>query len=60
MGAESASLLTTYAEPGTSSRGVPDPFGGDLPTYRETYREIEQLVALTFRRLALARSRSAP
>jgi protein-tyrosine phosphatase len=55
-GEDKAELLATYAEPGSSGRSVSDPFGGDLPTYRETYRDLDHLVILAFQRLANERS----
>ncbi|MBK8249235.1 MAG: low molecular weight protein arginine phosphatase [Gemmatimonadetes bacterium] len=51
-----AELLTEYAAPGSGGRGVTDPFGGDLPAYRETFVDLDALVAVAFRRLATERS----
>lgn len=55
-GGDKAQLLATYAEPDADARGVSDPFGGDLPMYRETYRDLEGLITAAFRRLASERS----
>jgi protein-tyrosine-phosphatase len=42
-GRDRMALLAEVAEPG-SADGVPDPFGGDLETYRRTFRTLERLV----------------
>jgi protein-tyrosine phosphatase len=55
-GEHKAELLTEYAEPGSGGRSVSDPYGGDLPTYRETYVDLEALIMMAFRRLATERS----
>lgn len=55
-GEAKAELLTEYAAPGSGGRSVSDPFGGDLPTYRETYEDLDALIMMAFRRLASERS----
>ena len=55
-GEQKAELLTEYAEPGSGGRSVSDPFGGDLPMYRETYQDLDALIIMAFRRLATERS----
>lgn len=49
-------LLSGFA--GRDESAVADPFGGDLSVYRETYDELNDLIAAAFRRLALERTRS--
>jgi protein-tyrosine-phosphatase len=48
-GAGRSFLLTDYAS--QSARGVSDPYGGDLATYRETYDELEREVRRALARL---------
>lgn len=48
-GAHKTFLLTDYAS--QSGRGVGDPYGGDLTTYRETYDELEREVRRALERL---------
>ncbi len=48
-GAGKAHLLTDYAS--GNGRGVSDPFGGDLDTYRETYAELDREVRRALERL---------
>lgn len=57
-GVGKADLLTRYANEGRSGGGIPDPFGGDLPTYRETADELAACIRLVFDRLARHRTGS--
>lgn len=52
-GGARAELLTDFAGDHDSGvgAGVPDPFGGPVEVYRETFRALEALVRDTFRRL---------
>lgn len=46
-------LLSSFAEGGDGSEGapIPDPFGGDDATYRETLQALEDLIERSFGRL---------
>jgi protein-tyrosine phosphatase len=46
-----AVLLTQYAEPDRAAQSIPDPFGGDLDTYRETADALAHYVRLAFDRI---------
>ena len=48
-------LLTAYASRGENSAPVPDPFGGDLPIYRETYHELMRQIGNMFDRVTSER-----
>jgi protein-tyrosine-phosphatase len=50
-GAGKSFLLTDFASHGERTRGVADPFGGDLAAYRETYDELEAEVRRALDRL---------
>lgn len=50
-----AHLLTDFASRSSEARGVIDPFGGDLETYRATFEELHTEVARVFERLAADR-----
>jgi protein-tyrosine-phosphatase len=50
-GAGKSFLLTDFASHGERSRGVADPFGGDLAAYRETYEELDTEVRRALDRL---------
>ena len=50
-GAGKSFLLTDYASHSSSARGVSDPFGGDLDTYRGTYDELDREIRRVFDRL---------
>ncbi len=50
-GAGKSFLLTDFASNGERARGVADPFGGDLATYRVTFTELEHEVRRALDRL---------
>jgi protein-tyrosine phosphatase len=50
-GAGKSFLLTDFASHGEHSRGVADPFGGDLAAYRETFDELDTEVRRALDRL---------
>lgn len=50
-GAGKAFLLTDFASHGERTRGVADPFGGDLAAYRETFEELDGEVRRALARL---------
>jgi protein-tyrosine-phosphatase len=50
-----AHLLTDFASRSGEGRGVLDPFGGDLETYRATFAELREQVGRVFDRLAADR-----
>ena len=50
-GAGKSFLLTDFASHGERTRGVADPFGGDLSAYRETYDELDAEVRRALDRL---------
>ena len=50
-GAGKSFLLTDFASNGGRSRGVADPFGGDLAAYRGTFVELEREVRRALDRL---------
>lgn len=51
-GAGKAHLLASYASGGASAEEVADPFGGDLSTYRQTFRHLLDLMGEVLDRLA--------
>lgn len=53
---EKVHLLGEYAGLSGESAEVPDPFGGDIAEYRETYRRLEQLLDVVAERLARERA----
>jgi protein-tyrosine-phosphatase len=59
-GAGKTFLLTTYASHGADDRSIPDPFGGDLETYRATADELEDAVRRVVDRLAAERTPDLP
>ena len=54
-GAGKTHLLTAYAGSGTS-RGISDPFGGELETYRATFAELEHELERVVDRIAAERA----
>lgn len=51
-GEDKASMLATFAaESEEGQGGVPDPFGGDTETYRESFRMIADLIEATLERV---------
>ncbi len=50
-GAGKAFLLTDFASNGERTRGVADPFGGDLAAYRVTFAELDREVRRALDRL---------
>jgi protein-tyrosine-phosphatase len=50
-GAGKSFLLTDFASHGERTRGVADPFGGDLSAYRETFDELDAEVRRALARL---------
>lgn len=59
-GAGKTHLLTAYAANGGAGRGVADPFGGTLDTYRETFAELEREIRLAFDRIVAERAAGSP
>jgi len=53
---ERVHVLGEYAGFSGESAEVPDPFGGDIAEYRETYRRLEQLLGVVVERLARERT----
>ncbi|MBC8089941.1 MAG: low molecular weight protein arginine phosphatase [Phycisphaerae bacterium] len=49
-------LLASYASRGESNRAVGDPFGGDMPVYRATFRELTQEIGNALDRATAERS----
>jgi protein-tyrosine-phosphatase len=54
-GERKAHLLTDFASRSAEGRGVIDPFGGDLDTYRATFDALRAEVGRVFERLAAER-----
>ena len=52
-GEDKASMLATFAAESKEGQdgGVPDPFGGDTETYRESFRMIADLIEATLERV---------
>ena len=59
-GAGKTHLLTAYASSGATTRGIADPFGGDLDGYRATFEELDREIRLVFDRLVAERGTGAP
>ncbi len=55
-GAGKTHLLTAFASNGGTARGVADPFGGELETYRQTFDELDRAIRLAFDRIAAQRT----
>jgi protein-tyrosine-phosphatase len=53
---EKVHLLGEYAGLSGESAEVPDPFGGDIAEYRETYRRLEQMLGAVVARLERERT----
>jgi protein-tyrosine-phosphatase len=53
-------LLTAFASGGESQRAISDPFGGDLPVYRETAAELAREIDRVLDRLAATEPPVAP
>lgn len=53
-------LLGEFAGQMGPDAEVSDPYGGDLATYRETFRDLERLVARVAERLAARRDETGP
>jgi protein-tyrosine-phosphatase len=53
---ERVHVLGEYAGFSGESAEVPDPFGGDIAEYRETYRRLEQMLGVVAERLARERT----
>lgn len=49
-------LLTSFASRGAVDRPIGDPFGGELPLYRETYDELEREIRRAFDRIDAERT----
>ena len=51
-GAGKAALLGSYASTATRDEEIPDPFGGELADYRDTFQHLARLMARVRDRLA--------
>lgn len=60
MGAHGkAHLLSAFATHGETMRPISDPIGGDITVYRDTFDELQQLIARAFDRIATANKSSS-
>lgn len=51
-GAEKAMLISEYARPGGAPEEIPDPFGGEVEAYRQTFEHLRELAGEVRYRLA--------
>jgi protein-tyrosine-phosphatase len=51
-GEDKVQVLGEYVGRDESNAEVSDPFGSDLPSYRQTYEELQELIGLVVSRLA--------
>jgi protein-tyrosine-phosphatase len=51
-GEDKVRVLGEYVGRDESNAEVSDPFGSDLPSYRQTYDELQELIGLVVSRLA--------
>ena len=56
-GADRAHLLGVFGGRAPAEADVPDPFGGDLEVYRQTFGELEELIRVALGRLQEERGR---
>jgi len=59
-GAGKTHLLTAFASGGAEQRAISDPFGGDLPVYRETADELDRVIEQVLDRLTAAEQPGSP